>query len=444
MEKKFKKYLQSLSETPQETRFLLAVSGGVDSMVMADLFLKNELPFAVAHCNFGLREEASEEDENFVKSYFERKGISVFSTRFDTSAFAKKNKIGTQEAARTLRYEYFNQILQNADYQYIVTAHHANDNVETMLFNLGSGTGLRGMKGISARRNQYLRPLLAVAKKEVLAYAKKHALPYREDASNATNKYTRNAIRHQVVPELEKINPSFLQGASATLALLDAQLNIYDFFIKNIKKKILSEENNFIKINIETLLQYPETATILYELVKDYGFGNTQTAEMTKALQERHSGKMWFSQTHELLLDRDFFIIRKKTEHIDFQILIYNKTSEINCPNFQLQLETNAILADLSPNNIFIDVTKCAFPLLLRKWQAGDLFLPLGLKGKKKKIQDFLTDLKLNRFEKENIFVLESEGKIVWVVGLRADERFVANSDCDNILKISCTTGFSL
>jgi tRNA(Ile)-lysidine synthase len=437
MEKKFKYFVQSLGEIPQETKFLLAVSGGVDSMVLADLLWKNELPFAVAHCNFGLRELASDEDEFFVKSYFETKGIRVFATRFDTSAFAKNNKLGTQEAARTLRYEYFNQIIQDNDYQYIITAHHANDNVETMLFNLGSGTGLRGMKGISARRNQYLRPLLAVAKKEILAYAKKHTLPYREDASNASNKYTRNAIRHQVVPELEKINPNFLQGASATLTLLDAQLNIYDFFIKNIEKKIISEENKFIKINIKTLLQYPETATILYELVKDYGFGNTQTVEMTKALQERHSGKMWFSKTYELLLDRSFFIIRKKTEQIDFQLFINNETNEINYPNFKLQLETNAILANLSPNNIFIDVTKCAFPLLLRKWQAGDFFLPLGLKGKKKKIQDFLTDLKFNRFEKEQVFVLESDGKIVWVVGLRADERFAAAAKSDNILKIS-------
>ncbi len=443
MEKKFKHFLQNLGEMPHKTKILLTVSGGVDSMVLADLCLKNGLTFAVAHCNFGLRGSDSDEDESFVKTYFEAKGIRVFSTRFDTVAFAQNNKIGTQEAARTLRYKYFNEILQQIDYQYIATAHHANDNVETMLFNLSSGTGLRGMKGISAQRNQYLRPLLAVAKKEILAYAKKHALPYREDASNATNKYTRNAIRHQVVPELEKINPSFLHGANATLSLLDAQLNIYDFFIKNIGQKTLSEENNFIKINIKTLLEYPETATILYELVKKYGFGNTQTVEMTKALQERHSGKMWLSPTHELLLDRAFFIIRKKTEQSDFQKLIHNETNEIICPNFKMRLEANAVLENLSNNNIFIDVTKCAFPLLLRKWQAGDFFLPLGLKGKKKKVQDFLTDLKLNRFEKEQVLVLESEGKIVWVVGLRADNRFAATAESTNILKLS-TTKFSL
>ncbi len=424
----------------QNTRFLLAVSGGVDSMVLARLFILAKLDFAVVHCNFQLRATAADEDENFVKNHFEALQIPVFTTRFDTSTYAKKQKIGIQEAARNLRYTFFQKIAQQFDYQYIITAHHANDNVETMLFNLASGAGLRGMKGISAKNENYLRPLLSVTKEDILAFASIQKIPFREDASNQSDKYSRNAIRLHVVPELEKIKPNFVKSATTTLSLLDSQLHLYDFFIKKIEKKITSEENNFIKININLLLEYPESGTILYEILKKYHFSSAQAIEMNRALQTRHSGKYWFSDSHELILDRDFFFIRKKIENIDFKIFIHCENKIFNENGFQIQTTLLDSFNNIDKNDTstyYLDVTKSDFPLILRKWKAGDFFLPLGMEGKRKKIQDFLTNLKLPRFEKEQVLVIETKGEIAWLVNYRADERFLAHANSAKILKIN-------
>lgn len=439
MEHLFTQYIEDKQLFPTNARLLVAVSGGVDSMLLATLLAQKKYHIAVAHCNFNLRGQDAIDDAVFVKKHFENQGFTVHIADFDTAAYAKKHKLGTQEAARNLRYDFFQNIAQEFDYQYIATAHHLNDNVETMLFNLSHGTGIRGLKGIARKQNNIVRPLLFAKKNDILAYAKIHNIPFREDASNASDKYSRNAIRQHVIPALEQINPSFVKSADATLDFFQEQQHLFDFFMKNIEKKILTEENKFIKINISSLLEFPSTSTILFEILRHKAFSSVQCKEITRALQPRHSGKLWISKTHELLLDREYLIIRKK------QIQIANNEYIINFENSELLFDNSKITlfksdsiekSNLIASNIaYLDVTKLSFPLILRRWQAGDFFLPLGLKGKKKKLQDYFSDLKLNRFEKEDIWILTSDSKIVWIIGFRQDERFaVAAPDLASLI----------
>jgi tRNA(Ile)-lysidine synthase len=440
MLRKFLDFFKNHQISIPESKFLLAVSGGVDSMVLSNLCSEGKLKFDIAHCNFQLRGMESMDDEFFIKNHFENLGINVHVQRFETTAFAKKHTIGIQEAARKLRYNYFNKLLQANDYQYIITAHQANDNVETMLFNLSSGAGLRGIKGIAPLHSNLLRPLLFASKEDVLAYANLKKIPFREDSSNQSDKYTRNAFRLNVIPEIQKIKPNFIKSSTATLSHLNAQLNLFDFFIKNIEKNILSEENSIIKINLLKLKEYPETSTILHELLHKYQFSSAQAGEISKALHLGHSGKYWHSSSHEILLDRAFLILREKKELIDFEILITNENQTFETNGLKISTEiidTFDKNQQFDKNTIFLDVTKCTFPLNLRKWQAGDFFLPLGMEGRKKKIQDFLTNLKLTRFEKNEVLVLESNQQIAWVVNHRADTRFLANTESSKILKIN-------
>lgn len=438
MLKKFLDFFHQYYPNAREKRLLIAVSGGVDSMVLVALCKKAGLHIAVAHCNFQLRGEDAIADEALVIDYCNTLKIPVHHIRFDTLQYAKAHQQSIQVAARTLRYDYFRQLQSIHQFDAILTAHHKNDNVETALFNLASGTGMRGMKGIYQNENQIFRPLLPFLKNDILAYAKINNIPYREDASNQSDKYSRNAIRLNIIPEFEKINPKFIANAANTLELLHAQVQIYDYFIKEIEKKILFEENNFIKITIKDLVALPEPNVILYELIQRFSFTNTQCNEIIKALSNHQSGKYWYSATHELIIDRTHLIIRAKVETKDFSIIIENKTGEFYENGIRMQVSSvhQGAQINADKNAILIDVTKIEFPLILRKWQAGDFFLPLNLKGKKKKIQDFLTDLKLSRFEKEAVWVLESAGKIVWLVGFQYDYRFVPQNDATDLLKI--------
>jgi tRNA(Ile)-lysidine synthase len=446
--KKFQTYLKKNNLCSVEDKILVAVSGGVDSMVLAHLFIEAGYKIAVATCNHGLRGEESEADKRFVIEYFSSMGIEVFSTDLNVSDFSTQQQLGTQEAARVLRYEYLLQLSDNQNFTHLSTAHHLNDNVETVLFNFANKTGIRGLTGIdpmSKRGNiQLIRPLLFADKATILAYSKVKKIPFREDASNASDKYSRNFIRHQVVPNLEKINSGFLKNASDTIQYLNEYEQILNFFIEKIKKEALSEVGNLIKIEVEVLMKYPSPTTLLYEIIKNYGFNSAQSEEIVQSLQLCHKGKMWHSKTHRLLNDRNFIFIKKDEnkiiKNIDSEILIHFENNEFIFSQGKLSIEKATEIPVTFPNNanvIFLDVTQLVFPLRLRSWQAGDFFLPLGLSGKRKKVQDFFTDQKFNLFQKEETMLLESDGQIVWVIGWRADHRFRIIPSSTSILKIT-------
>lgn len=418
--------------------FLVGVSGGLDSMVLATMFVKAKLSFGVAHCNFSLRGEESDSDEEFVMDYFRSLKVPGFSVRFDTSNYADEHRLGIQEAARELRYRFFKQTANHQGYDFIVTAHHLNDNVETMLLNLGSGTGLRGIKGIPPINGNIIRPLIGFSRQEIISFAKSYAVPFREDSSNISLKYSRNALRHKIIPELGNIKPGFLEKCAASMSLLHAQLRVYDYFVDEFKKKLLTIEAGQLKINISTLMGLPEPYVMLYECLQDLGFRNAQCREMTTAIGKGQSGKMWYSETHEVLLDRECFIVRIKAADKDVRIFIGENAGLFREKGFEISLEISATFDFSTPaRQIYVDGHKLSYPLLLRRWQPGDLFHPLGMMGKRKKVKSYLSDAKLSLFDKEEVYVLESKGKIVWLVGFRQDERFIPFSGCKKIVCIS-------
>lgn len=444
MQKQVRAFFKAQQIDLQKNKFLLAISGGIDSMVLMDIFASMNLNFGVAHCNFKLRGDESDEDENLVKSMAEKVTSNLYFTHFDTTNFAQTHKIGIQEAARNLRYDFFQNIAHSFDYQYIVTAHHSNDNAETLLFNLISSTGIHGLKGISPIQNNIIRPLLNCSKSAIELYAKINNIKYRNDSSNISDKYSRNKIRLNVIPQLESINPKAIENISTTLSHFQEVESFFSFFVNNIEKKILSEENNFTKIDINQLLVYPSTSTILFEILRKYSFSSAQSKEVEKALESRHSGKQWFSVSHDMILDRDYLILRRKTDKIEVLEQINAINTEITACNKIISVFDNTNkLEQKVLNTIAIDVTKVEFPLIVRRWKNGDYFLPLGFQGKRKKIQDFLTDLKLSRFEKEDVLVLESQGNIVWVIGFRADERFIAKENNTKPIFIQVTSTYS-
>ncbi|MEZ4962451.1 MAG: tRNA lysidine(34) synthetase TilS [Saprospiraceae bacterium] len=407
-------------------KVLLATSGGVDSMVMCHLFRRAGLPFAVAHCNFQLRAAASDQDEQFVRQMAVSLGVPFFCQRFDTVAFSNLGKISIQEAARKLRYEWLEKTRQDAGCAYIATAHHLDDSIETVLFNFSKGCGIRGLHGILPKQGNLIRPLLFATKKELLAFAQGEEIGFREDASNLTDKYSRNLIRHHAVPVFEKINPSFQRSAEKTIARLLEVESLYDFVLDKIREDVLEPNGPDWKIHLAKLAHYPALPTVLYELLHPFGFNSDQAVQILQSI-DNQPGKMFFSPDWQLLVDRFLLILSKGEKHGGVIRIPSIQAGSIALADGLLQVE----LVDGPPsgfskknNEAWLDYGKITFPLTLRHWQPGDSFCPLGMGGKHQKLQDFFSNNKLDRFEKERIWLLESGGEICWVVGHRLDERF--------------------
>ena len=450
MKKQFLAYLEKNKLCTKKDAILLAVSGGVDSMLMANLFLEAGFAVAVATCNHNLRGAESRADADFVVDTFSQISLvkSVHLLDLEVNAYIEKHKSNLQEAARILRYEALFDLAKSQNLTHIATAHNLDDNVETTLFNLANKTGIRGLSGIKSydtnENIKLIRPMLFAAKKDILAFAKLKKINFREDSTNASDKYSRNFIRHQIIPQFEKINAGFLKNASETINFLADYEQLIDFLLNNIKKKIITEENNIIKINYLDLKKYPSQATVLFEIIKDFGFNAAQVSEVIYALESCHSGKLWQTNSHQMLCDRGNILIRifnkNNIQNAQNEFFIQNKNCELTTPHGKLQfdfLQNTTVTFSNNPNVIFLDVTKSTFPLCLRYWKQGDYFLPLGLSGKRKKVQDFFTDLKLNLFQKEETLILECDNQIAWIVGHRADHRFRITPTTDVVLKIT-------
>ena len=416
-------------------KVLLAVSGGKDSIAMLHLFVAAKFNIGVAHCNFQLRDKAADEDELFVQQTCQQLNIPFHSIRFDTINYAEKNKISTQMAARELRYNWFEEIKTTHHYHSIATAHHQNDVAETMLINLTKGSGLSGLHGIKAKNNNVIRPLLCFTSDEIQQYISKHQINYREDQSNASVKYVRNKIRHEVLPKLAEINPNIIETLNETARHFSATENILMQKIETEKKCCFTTEKEMIKINITYLQQLHPLATYLYYFLSPYHFNFDDCEQIVLSL-DGNSGKQFFSTTHQLIKDRAFLLLSPKTEKEPEPIIIHTINDFSKSPiNITFELITNKNTTFKTAKNIaYLDADKIAFPLCFRKWKEGDRFAPFGMKSKKK-LSDYFIDEKFSIPEKKTTWLLtDKNDNIIWVINSRIDNNFKVNSTTKTIL----------
>lgn len=422
-------------------RLLLAVSGGVDSVVLCELCHQAGFDFAIAHCNFQLRGEESDRDELFVKELGKKYDKKVFIKKFDTDEYAFQNRVSVQVAARELRYSWFYELLEKAP-DYLLTAHHADDTIETVLMNFFKGTGIAGLRGILPKQGKIVRPLLPFTKEELIAFANEHNLQWVEDSSNESDKYSRNYFRHQVIPLIQKLYPAATTNLLDNIKRFADTEQLYHQAINQHKKNLLEINGNEVHIPVLKLQQSVPLQTIVYEIIKEYRFSPQQAEEVIRLLKSE-SGKYVQSATHRIIRNRKWLIIAPiATEQAD-TILIEEQTPFIQTTGFRLdfsQYETKNYKPQTANSIAQLDVQQIRFPILLRRWKPGDYFYPLGMK-KKKKLSRFFIDQKLSKTEKENCWVLESEKRIIWVVGYRIDERCKVTEQSRSILEISCLHG---
>jgi tRNA(Ile)-lysidine synthase len=421
----FKKFISDNNLIKPGDKILLAVSGGIDSMVMTHLFYQQGYKTGIAHCNFSLRAGESDKDEEMVRQYASDHNIPFYSTRFETKAYARKNRLSVQMAARDLRYKWFEEIRTKNGYDSIAVAHNLNDNIETIIINLTRGTGLTGMTGMRPVINRIIRPLLFATRQEIISFCNQHEIVFREDKSNADTKYTRNKIRHLIIPVLKEINPSIEITLNETAERFSGINEIVSDYISGVRETISEEKEQFITFNISLLKTYLHNKAVLFELFKPFSITNALLDDLMKVIQGKTGGQI-ITDTHRIIKNRKEIIV--SDEEIANETLYTIKNIPAFCifpgissARYVMINKTFEIPSD--PHIACIDSEKVSFPMIIRKWKAGDHFCPLGMK-QKKKLSDYFIDNKYSRFEKENIFILESGGKIVWIIGDRIDDRF--------------------
>jgi len=411
----------------------LAVSGGMDSMVLLHLFQQLDYEIAVLHCNFSLRDLESDGDAEFLNEYCENQQIPLFIKKFDTNQFAKEAKLSIQVAARKLRYDWFYEQLEEKEFGYLLTAHHLEDSLETFLINLTRGTGLEGLTGIPIQNDKIIRPLLPFSRAEIEDYIRENNLQWREDSSNASDKYFRNKVRHAIVPVLKELNPNLLSSFQNTVQNLQQAQSLVEDASKLVFQMVVQEENNQLKINLVELLKLPNYSAYLYQWLKDFGF--TAWNDITD-LVTAQSGKQVFSDTHVLLKDRDFLILyAKEINSLHEEFFINKGLQEVKVP-LNITFFNVSTISNSNSNTIFVNEDFLQFPLVIRKWQEGDYFYPIGMKGKKK-LSKFFKDEKMSLIDKSNQWILCSKNQVVWVIGKRQDDRFKLNDNSINKLQIT-------
>lgn len=414
---------------------LIAVSGGVDSVVLCNLCKLCGYNFGIAHCNFQLRRDDSVRDENFVKEMATKLGVPFYAIRFDTKTFAKENKVSTQEAARILRYDWFEKIRQENHYDYILTAHHADDNIETLLINFFRGTGLKGLTGIKEKRDKLVRPLLFAKRKELETFLQEKQFAFVQDESNLTNDYTRNYFRNTILPLIKEVYPGVQDNLLHNIDRFKEAEILYQKEIVRSRKKLFIEKGNEIKIPVLLLEKTPAAKTIFIELLKPYHFSAAQIPEIVE-LMGSESGRYILSSTHRILKDRKHLIVAPLSK-MEASSIIIEKEGSYTFQNGKINLmKQEHPFEILQTSDIaLLDADKIKFPLILRPWRIGDYFYPLGMR-KKKKLSRFFIDNKFSLLEKEQVRVLEMDKKIIWIVGYRIDDRFKITDATLSVLKI--------
>lgn len=437
MLKKLLKYISEQKLFQSDQKVLLAVSGGIDSIVMAHLFQQTKFQYAFVHCNFQLRGIESDEDQAFVEQLAVEFEVPCFTNSFDTTAFAKKHKISIQMAARELRRNWFEDLLKKENYDMVATGHHLNDSLETIIFNLAKGTGISGLKGITPKKDKYIRPLMFASRDMMVAYTKSHQISWHEDRSNSSTKYHRNLIRHKIIPELKKINPKLEESFSSSMAKIGAAERIYRQAIDKERKTLCDVSNDGIRIEKAKLKSNPESQQILFEIIEEFGFNYQQSSDILQAL-DGQSGKCFYSEKHQLVIDREYLFISPNSGDEISRVLINKKDKWIEAGTSRFKVECikpDEVSFSDDNNMVFLDFDRLEFPMKLRKWKEGDRFQPLGM-HQKKKLSDFMIDEKIPLNLKKQALVLISAENIVWVVGYRIDDRYKITKQTTNVYKI--------
>ncbi len=433
---------------------LLAVSGGLDSVVLCDLCIQSGFPLLLAHANFHLRGEESDRDEHFVRDLAKKYGKVVLVKSFETERYAQDANLSIQVAARNLRYQWFHELLEDptlaalaqmdsaasvpvSGAKYILTAHHLDDNVETLLMHFFRGTGMGGLRAMAPKQDRLVRPLLFAKKEELKAYAQDEHLPWVEDSSNDLDKYARNYLRRSIIPLMEKIYPGTVANLASNIERFRDIDLIYQEYVSEMKRKLFEPKGNEIHIPVRKLQQMVPLQTICFEICKEFGYSASQTAELI-ALLDSESGRILSSPSHRIIKHRNWLIVSPHRQAEPQTIVIDPGISQAWISNFSIHLSRpplDSCSLHVNPAVALLDLHDIRFPLLIRKWKPGDYFYPLGMR-KKKKLARFFIDQKLSKLDKEKIWVMESDRKIIWVMGLRIDDRFKVKPQTAQVLKI--------
>lgn len=427
-----------------ENLLIVAISGGVDSVVLAHLLRESCKNILLAHCNFNLRGEESERDEKFVQQFAKELDVELRIKKCNTNEYAIENNFSIQEAARNLRYSFFNEIRKEVLVQYqsvfIVTAHHADDNIETVLMNFFRGTGIDGLTGIPEKNEQIIRPLLNFKKEDLIKYAASNSLQYCEDSSNSSDKYSRNYFRNQIIPLVKNIYPEAEQNIVRNISKFKDVAEIYHQHIKLILKKLFIKKENEIHISILLLKKQHAYSSILYEFLKEYYFTSSQIPEIIKLL-DASNGSFVKSSSHRVIKNRNWLILSslKNVEQTNY-FIIEKYSNNFASDYFELKIENllndGKVIISKNKHLALLNAELIEYPLIVRKWQVGDYFYPLGMK-KKKKLSRFFIDQKFSLTEKENCWVILSNKKICWIVNHRIDDRFKITDSTKNILLLT-------
>ena len=420
--------IQSCGSLAGVKRLLVAVSGGPDSVVLFDALHREGFSVVVAHCNFHLRGEASDGDAEFVKQLSEKYQVPYYQVDFDTEREARERGVSIEMAARDLRYEWFERVADEADCELIAVAHNADDVVETFFLNLTRGAGLQGLSGMAELRGRVVRPLLQVSRKQIMEYVAENELDYRIDATNLETVYTRNKIRHNVVPQLTEINPSFLDTMANNMRFIASAQGIVEAYAAEAYKRVVTEEGERIRFDLKALRECEGVDTLLFMWLSRYGFGSDVVMQLYRSLDDI-AGKQFYSQTHRLVIGKESLELEVRSEELGVRSEEWEiENGESRVENGELKIEISEVDIEgfevvKSGNVACLDADKLQYPLVLRHWKKGDWFVPFGMKGRKK-LSDFFADKKMNIIDKERVWLMVSGDDIVWVVGHRVDARY--------------------
>lgn len=438
MLQKFRKFITENGLVKPGDKILLAVSGGIDSMVMTHLFLQSGVKPGIAHCNFLLREAESDKDEALVSGFAAEHNLAFYSARFETKTYARENGVSIQMAARELRYKWFEETREKNGYLSVAVAHNMNDNIETLLINLIRGTGIAGLTGMKLSVNNIIRPMLFATRSDIITYCADNKIMFREDRSNADTKYLRNKIRHNIIPLLKEINPSVESTLNETAERLAGINEIVSEYIGSLRENVSNQENDYITFNITSLNPYLHNRSILFELFRPYGINDVPINDLLNVIKGKSGGQL-LTGTHRIIKNRnEIMVLGGQTADNDYNVIksindLYQIKGITSCSSVTISEDFKIPTAK---GSACIDFDKLTFPLIIRKWNAGDHFFPLGM-NLKKKLSDFFIDNKYSIHDKDTALIMESDGKIVLIIGDRLDNRFRITKQSKNALIIN-------